>query len=313
MTTAIQGNTVPEAIVSKLQRLIWRARLVVVLRGAMATLATAVISVLAIMAIDFWVVIFSDTLRWGLSMTGLGLTGLVALWFIVRPLAKSFTLTGVARLIESRHPELHERISSTVELLTTEDGPELRGSDELIAALAAEAVVDAGTVRPSREIKFKAALPYLGAAALVVVVLIGVISIWPAQAQRLFQRALLANVNRVSYTSLKVSMVSAPDLRTWDGDGFEYVMMADRRLHVELLVSDPAVTSAELRSSPLFGGDESVLAMTRLGDTADGSGRFAVTCPASLASFRFRLHAGDALTRYRGVKVVPQPAISRIG
>ncbi|MGB2821081.1 MAG: hypothetical protein WBF17_08870, partial [Phycisphaerae bacterium] len=312
MTTAIQSNVVPEAIVKKLNDLIWRARLVMVLRGAMATLAMAVVSVLAIMAIDLWVVIFSDWARWALSMTGLGLTILVALWFIVRPLARSFTLTGIARLIESRHPELHERISSTVELLTTEDGPELRGSDALIAALAAEAVMDARTVRPSKEINFEAAVPYLIAAGAVIAVLTSVIAIWPAEAQRLFQRALLANVSRVSRTALKVTRISAPDLKEWGGEGFDYVMMAGRRLHVELLVSDSAVTSAQVLIGPLAGGNESPLAMTRMPDALDGSRRFAVTCPPAVGSFRLRLHAGDALTKYYGVKVVEQPQISRI-
>jgi len=312
MTTAIQSSTVPEPIVRKLNHLIWRTRLVVALRGAMATLATAVFAVLAIMAIDFWVVIFSDWVRWALSMSGLGLTVLVALWFLVRPLARSFTLTGVARLIETRHPELHERISSTVELLTSKDAPELRGSDVLIAALAEEAVVDARAVRPSREIHFKAAFPYLLAAALVVGVLVSVIAIWPEQADRLFRRALMANVSRVSRTDLKITRLSAPDLIEWGREGVDYVLPAGQRLQVELEVSEEAVSSAELRKAPLEGGDENALSMTRLPDEPGRDRRFAIACPPATADFRFRIFAGDALTRHYRVRVVDKPAVSRI-
>lgn len=312
MTTALQSHVVPESIVRKLRDLIWRARLVMALRGAMATLAAAIVSVLAIMAIDYWVVIFSDWLRWTLSLSGLGLTILVALWFVVRPLARSFTLTGIARLIELRHPELQERISSTVELLTSEDGPEFRGSDALIAALADEAVLDAQAVRPSREVNFRAAFPYLLTAGIVLVVLVSVIAIWPSQAERLFRRALLANVSRVSHTALHVSRISAPDLKEWNRDGFDYVMMAGRRLHVELEVADDAVSTAHLRRSASAGGEENAVSMTRLPDGAEGERCFALTCPPAAESFRFRLHAGDALTRYYYVKVVEQPAIRRI-
>ena len=312
MTTAIQNNLIPEPIVRKLSALIWRARTVVVLRGLMATLATAVVAVLAIMAIDFWVVIFSDWVRWALSMSGLGATVLVALWFILRPLATSFTLTGVARLIEARHPELHERISSTVELLTSKDGPELRGSDELIAALAEEAVADARGVRTSREINFKAAFPYLAAAVLVVAVLASVIAIWPDQADRLFRRALLANVSRVSNTALEITGISAPEIVAWDREGVDYVLPVGQRLHVELTVRDEVVRRAELRTGPLDGGEEAPLAMTRLPDDNGRPRRFAITCPPARRDFRFRIHAGDALTRYYRVRVVEKPSLGRV-
>jgi hypothetical protein len=312
MTTIMQSRTIPESIVQKLGALIWRARLVVVLRGAMATLAAAAVAVLAIMAIDWWVVIFSDYLRWVMSMTGLVATLAVAGWTIARPLARSFTLTGVARLLESRHPELHERLSSTVELMTTRDGPELRGSDELVAALAGEAVADARAVRVGREIHIRAVLPLLGAAALVVAVLVSIISIWPNQADRLFRRAFLANVSRVSHTSLKLRRVSAADLRLWDRDGIDFVMPAGRRMNVDLEVDDPAVSAVELRRSRRTGGEESVASMTRMPDSSDGHRQFTILCPPASESFRFRIHAGDALTRYYVVQVVDTPAVSRI-
>ena len=312
MTTAIQGQTVPKTIVRKLNELIWRARVVMALRGVMATFAAAILAVLTIMAVDYWVVIFADWVRWTMSFSGLALVMATALWFLVRPLARSFSLTGIARVLETRHPELQERISSTVELLTSPDGPDLRGSDVLVAALAEEAVLDARDVRPAREIRLKKALPYLATAGVVFSVLVAIISIWPAEADRLFRRAFLANVSRVSHTALRITRISAPDLIESAAEGIDYVMLAGRRLHVELEVDDEAVSSAELLKGPLGGGEEGAVLMTALPGDSRRVRRFAVTCPPASESFRFRIHAGDALTRYYTIQVVPQPAVGRI-
>ena len=312
MTTAIHDNTVPDEIVRKLRGVIRRARLVTALRGALATLAVAGACVLAIMAVDYWVVIFSDAARWAMSLAAVGATAGGGLWFIAKPLARGRSLAGSAMAIEQHHPQLQERLSSTIELLTSTDAPALRGSDELIAALARQAVGDAEALSPAREISFRAAVRPLAVAAGLLAVLIGLLAIWPDQAGRLLRRALLANVSRVSATSLKVVRIDGADLKAWGRDGIDYVSLAGGRLQVELAVSDPAVSEARLRKSAMAGGPENVFDMARLPDAADGSRRFSMTCPPATGSFRFRLGAGDALTRYYRVRVVARPAVSGI-
>ncbi|MDP6045005.1 MAG: hypothetical protein QGG25_05330, partial [Phycisphaerae bacterium] len=143
MTQVARTETVPSDIINALNHLIWRARMVMALRGAAAVLAVAIASLLIIMGVDRWVVTFTAGPRWIMMLSAVGLTMGVAYWMLVRPLARSFTHTGIARLVELHHPEFEERISSTVELMTTSDAPELRGSAALIAATSLGAITDA--------------------------------------------------------------------------------------------------------------------------------------------------------------------------
>jgi hypothetical protein len=325
----IRDNQVPEAIVRKLRGVIGRGRAVTLLRGAAATLAVATACLLAVMGVDYWVVIFSNAARWAMSLAALGATLLAGLWLIARPLARRRGLAAAARAVESRHPQFMERLSSAVELLTSTDAPVLRGSDELIAALAAQASCDAEALNPGREISFRGAAWPMAAAAAVLGVLAGLLVLWPNQAGMLLRRAMLENVSRVSATSLKITRADAADLKAWNRDGIDYVMLAGGRLHVELAVADQAVTEAQFRlavssrlalslsngsnrKSDFAGGAENVLSMAHLGDGPDGSRRFAITCPPAQGSLRFRLGAGDALTRYYSVRVVPAPAVRGI-
>ena len=140
----------PQPIVDKLQSLINRARRLMLIRGLFATLAVALVCILVIMGIDATLTLFSDTIRWALSLTGLAITGLAAWYFLVRPLSRRLTLTRIARVIETRHPELQERISTAVELMNSDDPDSIRGSAELIDEVVNSAVIDVADVSPEK-------------------------------------------------------------------------------------------------------------------------------------------------------------------
>lgn len=311
MTTLTTPNIVPSVIVGKLRALVLRWRLMVCLRGLLVTAAVGLAALLGVMAVDRWVVIFSAWVRWMLAGGALVVTAAAAAVWLVRPLARSLTLTGVARALEVRHPELQERISSTIELLSSRDRAELRGSEALISALASQALLDARSVRPGREFRLRTAWPYLAGAGGVLTVLATLAAVWPAQTDLLLRRALLANVSRVSHTALHVTEFSAPGLIEWNRDGLDLVMPQNARLHVELEVDEPAVRYAELRITGLGGEQEQATPMASLGER-DGRRRFSATCPPAAEAFRFRLHAGDALSRFYTVKVVPLPVVEQI-
>jgi len=304
----IRDNQVPEAIVRKLRGMIRRGRAVTLLRGAAWTVAAATACLLAVMGVDYRLVIFSNAARWSMSAAALAATLLAGLWLIARPLARRRGLAAAARAVDGRHPQFMERISSAVELLTSTDAPELRGSDELIAALARQAARDAEALNPGREISFRGAAWPVAAAAALLAVLAGLLALWPLQAGMLLRRAMMQNVSRVAATSLKITRVNAADLKAWNRDGIDYVMLAGGRLRVELTVADQAVTEARFRLVGLDGGADRVLSMAHMGDGPDGARRFAITCPPAQRSLRFRIGAGDALTRYYSVRVVPAPA-----
>lgn len=293
-------DRVPKTIIRTLKRLILRARLVIALRGIGAVVSLAIAVVLVLMAADAAVTIFSSGVRYALTLSGLGVAVAGVVWLLIRPLARTLTLAGVARAIEYHHPELQERISSAVELLSSRDAPELRGSEALIAALAEKASGDVRTIRPRREISFRRAWAALFLALGLAAVLGGLFLAWPAKTSRLLLRAAAPYMN--------LPNVSADDLTVAPGD---VVITRGRFLRVDVEVASQAVRRAHLRM-PAPDGTETVELMTRVFDPEHEAARFTFTCPSAEDSFRYRIHAGDALSRYYTVTVVPFPAVTRI-
>jgi hypothetical protein len=296
----VTAASLPQPIARALRRLIRRIREVILVRGISAVIATAAASLLLIMAIDASVVLFSDLTRWLLTLSALGLTIASAIWLLILPLARTITLTGTARAIEDRHPELQERISSAVELLMSRDMPEIRGSQVLIDALAAEASRDAAHVRPRAEVPLKSARPFLLAALGALAVFAALLALYP-NAQRLLARAVAPYLN-LPNISADMLRVSPGSVRILEG----------QRLQVEVEVANPAVRKAQFRQL-MPDGSEVAEAMTALLAPGDNDEpRFALTCPPASQSFRYRIHAGDALSRYFDVTVVPPPVVKRL-
>ena len=289
----------PKPIAQALRRLIRRIREVILVRGISAVIATAAASLLLIMAIDASVVLFSGLTRWLLTLSAFALALASAVWFLMLPLARTITLTGTARAIEDRHPELQERISSAVELLMSRDMPEIRGSQVLIDALAAEASRDAAHVRPRVEIPLKSARPFLLAALGALAVFAALLALYP-NAQRLLARAVAPYLN-LPNISADMLRVSPGTVRILEG----------QRLEVEVEVANQAVRKAQFRQL-MPDGSEVAEGMTALPPGDNDEPRFAITCPPASESFRYRVHAGDALSRYFDVTVVPPPIVKRL-
>jgi hypothetical protein len=293
------ADGVPEPIVRMLRRLIRRTRWLIGLRGICATIAAAIGALLLVMAIDASVTLYSLSTRWLLSLAAYGVTAVAALWFLARPLAHSFTLAGIARAIEVRHPELQERLSSAVELLTSEDAPELRGSDQLIAALVEQATDNVQSIQPRREISLAAAKPFLLAAAAVLAILAGLFALWPDTTAFLLTRASAPFLNRPN--------LLGRDLDVTPGD---VVRHEGERLEVQVTVPRRSVRRATLLSQAADSAEQEQR-MTLI-TPGEAERRFAFTTPPLAASFDYRVEAGDALSQFYHVDVVPRPAVERI-
>ena len=296
----LAGHNVPQPIARALRRLIHRVRGVILLRGVSAVVATAIGALLLVMAIDAGFTLFSETFRWVLTLSALAVTVAVAMWLLILPIAKTITLTGIARAIETRHPELQERLSSAVELLTSRDIPEIRGSETLIAALAAEASQDAGRVRPRTEVPLKAARPYLLAALSVLVVFGSLWALYPSITSRLLKRAVAPFMN---LPNIKGDMLTVTP-----GDA---ILAEGQRLEIGVEVASKAVKRASLRKR-LPDGSERSAYMTSLPPSEQGYPRFTITCPPAAEDFTYRVHAGDALSMDYSVTVVPPAIVKRL-
>ncbi len=299
-TSPLAGHNIPQPIARALRRLIHRVRGVILLRGVSAVVATAIGTLLLVMAVDAGFTLFSQTLRWVLTLSAVAMTVAVAMWLLILPIAKTITLTGIARAIETRHPELQERLSSAVELLTSRDIPEIRGSETLIAALAAEASQDAGRVRPRTEVPLKATRPYLLAAVGVLVVFGLLWTVYPSITSRLLKRAVAPFMN--------LPNISAEMLTVTPGDA---ILAEGQRLEIQVEVANTAVKRCSLRKT-LPDASERSAYMTSLPVSEEGYPRFTITCPPAAEDFTYRVHAGDALSRFYDVTVVPPAVLKRL-
>jgi hypothetical protein len=290
----------PKPILDKLQAMIRRVRRLLFIRGLFATLAVALVCLLAIMAVDAAVTLFSTTARWVLSLAGLAATLVAAWWFLVRPLSRKFTLTHMARIIEVRHPELQERISTAVELLASDDPESIRGSAELISAVVDSAVVDVSAVDPKTEFKPARSKKFMLASAICGGIIALLFLIWPTQSWTLFARALAPFLD-IGNAYADTLVIDPGNVRVAKGEP------------VTILVSikHKRLNRAEIRRL-LPDGSEAVERMALIAEEADGTKRFSLTFPAVEEGFDYRVRAGAALSQYYDVVTVDPPAIENL-
>lgn len=293
-------DQLPTPIVDKLQSMIARVRRLIFIRGLLATLAAALACLLLIMAVDAAFTLFSSTARWALTLAGLAVTLAVAWWFLIRPLSRRLTLTHMARILEIRHPELQERISTAVELLSSNDPDSVRGSEELIAAVVESAVDDVGTVDPHTEFRPAKSTKFAIATGVGFAVVLLLLAIWPRQSWTLMARAVapFLDIGNAYADSL---VIKPGDLRIARGSS----------VTVEVSVNHKRLKRAEVRRKT---GDEtdSIERMTLIGEDPDGTKRFSLTFPNVTEDFDYRVRAGSAVSEYFSVHAVDPPAIEGI-
>ena len=293
-------DQLPKPILDKLQSMIKRVRRLLFIRGFFATLAVAVVCLLAIMAIDAAITIFSSTARWMLSLAGLAITLVAAWWYLVRPLSRKFTLTHMARILEIRHPELQERISTAVELMGSEDPDSIKGSAELIGAVVDSAVVDIEAVDPRTEFKPARSRKFLAVGVGALAILLLTLAIWPKQSWTLLTRAVapFLDIGNAYADSL---VVNPGDVRVATGSP----------VTIEVSVKHKKLKRAEIRRL-LSDGSETVERMTLVGEDEDGTKRFSMTFPSVTENFDYRVRAGSAVSEFYDVDAVDPPVVEEL-
>lgn len=291
----------PAPIVEKLQSLIGRVRRLLFLRGLFATIAAALASILVIMAIDASFTLFSDLARWALSLCGFAFTLGIAWHFLIHPLSKTLTLTHIARILETRHPELQERISSAVELMRSDDPDSIKGSQELIAEVVNSAVIDVKDVEPESEFDNSKTQRFFYVAVTTAAIVLILLAIWPRQTGILFARALAPFLD-IGNAYSNTLTVDPGDIRVPIGES----------VTVRMSIQNRHIRRVTLRRSTEEAGSESVERMSLQETAEDGSQTFSMTFPAVAESFRYRINAGSAVSRYFTVEAVPLPGVESL-
>ncbi|HUS47390.1 MAG TPA: hypothetical protein VM098_04690 [Phycisphaerae bacterium] len=294
-------SAVLDPIASPLRAIIHRIRVLIVYRGLAAVAATAVAALLVVMGIDSLVLVRSIAARWMLTLGVMAPAGFVAIVTLAVPLMRAFTLRGMARLLEQRHPELQERISSAIELLNSHDAPSVRGSEALIAALARQAGDAAIAIRPRRE----ASVRFLSACMLAAVVtlgaVVGLMVLWPAQTSQLIARALIPGADITNLAGGQLICTPGRDRTVWQG----------YRLLVTLEVIGKEPSEAEIWLTDAD-GKETAHQMQARGRGDKGNPLFSFNCEPAYEAFSYQLVAGRAVSRRFTVTPVASPKVKRI-
>lgn len=288
------AKSLPPGMSSRLRRMIRRVRAVQLLRGLCVTFATALAALLAVMAADFAVPFMPDAIRLAASLAALAATA-AAFWFsTVRPLADPISPVRMARILETRHPELQERISSAIELVATDGDGGGSASRELLALLVSDAVQDVSSFDAGREFRGSTLRPCAIAACVAATVLLVAFAVSPRRTARLFIRAVAprAPVGNVASIGFRV----APgDITVIAGSTVEFSLTVPRQ------IGDRADLVTRRRGEP-----ETVERMTRVfNPDISAPPSFVLRLPAVRDSFTYRMRLGKALTRPYAVKVLP--------
>ena len=296
----IPFERLPRPIARKLRQAASRIRRIVLLRGSLAVLATAVIAVLCIMAVDSMVVITEPLVRWALWAVGVAAVAVVAHASLVRPLSRRLTPARLAALIERNHPELEERLSTVVELMASPDSL-AEGSEELMKVVTDAAVTDVGGISLRNEFTIRTVKPKLVLAAAAIGVLAALWAIWPESVGRLVKRAIdpAARVDNLFASNLHVSPGSA-------------VVLLGEPFSVDLAIVGGFPGQAYLRTRRPGSRGETSERMTqtsaeREGDDGPAIRHYRHTIGSVDGSFTYRILCGSALTGDFEVEAVAPP------
>ena len=242
--------------------------------------------------LDFIFAPLSDTVRWVIFLVWLGAIAWIAFRHLIRPLGRSINDIKLARWLERRHPEVQERISTSLELSDSPEGI----SAELIEVLSTEAATDLSGLDPRVEVSNKrvrkSVIPFATLAAVIALLL----AIFPKQMSRLLVRAIAPFSTMGNAEGYRFSF-DPGNLEIIEGDevvlNFSYQGSLDEPLSLFTRNKSGDLLSEELRP------------VKRDGDRHD----FQYRLHGASESFEYFARSGRGESDQFSVKVYPEPTL----
>lgn len=292
---------IPPEIRGKLRGMLWRARLVAVVRGLAVLLGTLLTAVLLAVAIDQhvlghverYVILYEWPMRLAVAGIIVLTCSVVAGLTLLRPLMRAYSAAGIARTIEQANPELEERLSSTVELLTSRDPEALRGSETMIRALSSQAVSRARDLSLRGVIRWDRTARYW-AVTLLLLLLAAVLAMrWPDAFAASLKRLVLANLERVGSVELVVAGQADRVVPAGEPVMIEAAVRGGQTKRVWLLLrsEDDRLRTVEMAA---VRGEPSV---------------FTHTIARAEGHWRYQVRTLDSHTRWHELRAVPRPLV----
>ena len=282
-----------ESAKARLDASVRRVRRIYLLRGIAATLAVAIAATLAAMSVDACFTLYSDAARWLLS-AALYACVLAAAWlFLARPLSRRLDVRRMAKILDARHPEHEECLTTLVELVDSAARGDGRPgfSEALVGSLPAKAAAAAAAVDAEREFTSRTIVRRLKALGAIALLLLLSFVLAPHLAGRLFVRAVAPWVD--------VGNLYSGDIAVKPGD---VVALAGTVVRIEAAVADGLHYAPSIRISrrtALGWGEEFADEMK--------DGVYEAIADLSEPEWRYRVSAGPAVTRHYTVRVCEMP------
>ena len=283
----------PDKVKALLDASVRRVRRIYLLRGIAATLAAAIAATLAAMSVDSCFTLYSDAARWLLS-AALYACVLAAAWlFLARPLSRRLDARRMAKILDARHPEHEECLTTLVELVDSAARGDGRPgfSEDLVGILSAKAAAAAAAVDAEREFTSRTIIRRLKALGAIALLLLLSFVLAPHLAGRLFVRAVAPWVD--------VGNLYSGDIAVKPGD---VVALAGTVVRIEAAVADGLHYAPSIRISrrtALGWGEEFADEMK--------DGVYEAIADLSEPEWRYRVSAGPAVTRHYTVRVCEMP------
>ena len=285
-------SQLPAELTGLLDRLIARVRRLQTFRGLGLTVAAAVTVILVAMAGDalFPAIPGAARLIWPLGI--LMVTGLVAWNTLIKPLRAPMSRERMARLVEARHPDFDEKLSTAIELSDTEG----TFSPTMLSAVVREAAGFTGSVTPEAEFDpgrlRKVAVVAAGPLAVLVIAFL----LWPGIISRLLGRVLLPFADDASAFATQVDVLPGND-----------VILRHTAWNLA------AEFSVDLEETPVWDvrqEDGSWLEERLQPLTGEGGERLGLRMPEVEESFVYRVRSGRILSEVYEVTVVDPPMVT---
>ena len=286
---------IPFSVGSFLEHAIARVRRIYLIRGIAAVGIVWILGIAAVMTVDSRIVIFDDRIRWAMT-AGVWLAALlVAMWAIVRPLRRRLDFRRLAGILDRRHPEQEERLSTLVEL-SESDAAKAGFSASLFALVCDLAENDVAKLDLRREFPMFGAWRRFGIFALMIVALGIGAAISPNIVGLLFVRAVAPWADIGNLFSDEIA-VKPGDITILSGSVIK-IEAAPSTLN-----SQPSTLNSYAirisRKRPHGWSEETVEEMS--------GGVYETTADLKERVWRYRVTAGHAVTRYYYVRVSQMP------
>jgi hypothetical protein len=296
------SQPLPQALRRGLARIEIRLRAIGVLKGLGTLGLVMALGATLGMAADVAFALPSF-IRWAIWLTWVAALGLIVARALFPYLGRPFRWVDLAAIAESGNPELGERLTSTVDLLT--DDRHAHGSPALIAALVEQTVDRAEGLDLARSLSYRRAAIRMALGCALIILLIAPSIARPEPFQQILKRFIMpwSGVDRVGrfiidvrpgdlVTALGSDAPLSATVRSWFG-------------------SHEAPVEAWLEWDDAHGVKHRTR-MTADSDEPAPRRSFEILMPRVTSSFAYRVRSGGALSRRHSVTAVEPPAITHL-